>query len=153
VDLYDLLLFVHVLAAAVWTGGALMSYVLAERMFATTDRTALRNLLDQAEKVGMTYFMPASLTTLVAGILLVLEGGWGWGEVFVSAGLVLIVATIVVGAVLMTPREKALAEALNTPDSSDADVRSAFMKIRTLSRIDVALLVIAIFFMTVKPGT
>lgn len=153
VDLYGVLLFLHVLAAAFWAGGALMGYVLSERMYATTDRTALRGLLEQSESIGKTYFMPAALTTLIAGILLVVDGEWGWDEPFVIVGFIGIIATIIVGAVLMTPKERALSEALSSPTPDEGAVRSAFAQIRTLSRIDLALIVIIIFFMTAKPGT
>ena len=152
-DLYGFLLFLHVLAAAFWAGGALMSYVLVERMNATNERSALRVLLAQFERVGQVYFMPAGVVTLVAGLLLVWRGDWGWDEPFVMVGMLGIVITIVVGAVLMPPTDQALVAALEAADSNEGDVRTAFAQMRNLARIDLALLVVIIFFMTVKPGT
>lgn len=151
-DLYGVLLFVHVLAVAVWAGGAVMTNVLAERMYASRDKAALRGLLAQSERIGKTYFMPSAVIALISGIVLVLQR-WTWEEPFVVVGIVGLVATVVVGAILLTPKEKALMEALSSPDPDDGKVRAAFAQIRTLSRIDMALLVIIIFFMTAKPGT
>lgn len=152
-DLYGVLLFLHVLAAAFWAGGALMGYVLVERMNATNERPALRVLLGQFERVGQVYFMPAGIVTLVAGLLLVWRGDWGWDQPFVMVGMLGIVITIALGAVVMPPKDQALMDALDSPNASDADVGSAFAQVRTLARIDLALLVTIIFFMTVKPGT
>ena len=152
-DLYGFLLFLHVLAAAFWAGGALMSYVLIERMNTTNERSALRALIAQFEHVGQVYFMPAGIVTLVAGLLLVWRGDWGWDQPFVMVGMVGIVITIVLGAAVMPPKDRALVEALDSPDSTDGAVRAAFAQVRTLARIDLALLVVIIFFMTVKPGT
>ena len=152
-DLYRLLLFVHVLAAGIWVGGAVTTYLLGERMYATNDRGALRTMLAQYEKMGQFLFMPAALGTLIAGLLLVWEGSWDWTEPFVLVGLLGIVATIFVGAIALTGKEKAFEEALEKPETSETDLRALFMQVRTLSRIDVGLIVVIIFFMTVKPGT
>jgi uncharacterized membrane protein len=153
VDTYELLLFLHVLGAALWAGGAVIYYVLVERMNVASDRQALSGLLSHSEKVGQFYFMPAALVTLIAGIFLVLRGDWRWSEPFVIVGLVGVAITVVVGAILSTPREKALEEALSSPNSSYDDVRRAFGPVRAIARLDVLLLVVIIFFMTVKPGT
>ena len=152
-DEYGLLLFLHVLGAVLWAGGVAIYYVLIERMNSVQDRTSLRGLLEHLEKIGFAYFMPVSITTLLAGIFLVIRGEWDWSEPFVMVGLIGIVITIVVGAVLSTPREKALMEALNRPEATDAEVRQAFSAVRVIARVDLGLLLIVIFFMTVKPGT
>lgn len=152
-DLYGVLLFFHVLGAALWMGGVAIYYVLITRMNSMNDRGAMRGLMSHAEKVGFAYFMPAALTTLIAGIALVLKGDWEWSEPFVLVGLVGIALTIVVGAVVSTAREKAFIEVLERPDASDADIRTVFLPVRAIARMDLALLLVIIFFMTVKPGT
>jgi putative copper export protein len=95
--LYELLLFVHVLAAATWVGGAVMLKVQSARaMRSGPDRAA--ELALETEHVGTRVLMPASIVLLVAGLWMVFE------------------------------------------------------RISTLSSLDLALLVAAVFVMTVKPG-
>jgi uncharacterized membrane protein len=153
VDEYGLLLFLHVLGAAFWAGGVVIFYLLMTRMNAASDRDSLRGLLAHSEKLSFGFFMPVSLVTLIAGISLVLRGDWQWSEPFVIVGLAGIATTVILGAVLSVPREKALMETLSRPGASDNEIRSAFLSLRTISQLDLLVLVVVIFFMTVKPGT
>src|SRR5918996_3098273 len=86
-SLYEILVFVHVLAVATWVGGAIMLHVIAEKTIASNDPARVGGLLAQAEVLGQRYFGPASLVTLAAGVWLVIEGSWGWTEPFVLVGL------------------------------------------------------------------
>lgn len=75
--LYELLLFVHVLAAATWVGGAAMLKVQSARALRSDpDRAA--ELALETERMGTTVLMPASIVLLVAGVWLVFEGDWGF---------------------------------------------------------------------------
>ena len=73
---YEFLLFVHVAAVIVWLGtGTALAFIAiyAER---SRDRALGEQLGTLAAWLGPRVFAPASLGTLVAGILLVLDGSW-----------------------------------------------------------------------------
>jgi uncharacterized membrane protein len=152
-DLYGLLLFVHVFAAATWVGGALMFYVLAESAYGSRDRSTVAGILRLSEKLGMNFFIPFSLLAVIAGILLVIDGAWGWTEPFVLGGLVGVVLTTIVGAVFGTGAEKAVLTALENPETTEAELGSAVARMKVFARLDMALLIIVVFLMTAKPGT
>ena len=150
--LYELLLFVHVLAAATWVGGAVMLKVQSSRALRSDpDRAA--ELALETERVGTTVLMPGSIVLLVAGLWMVFEGDWGFGPLWVKLGLGIYVVSAVAGAVLLGPLYKQVGELRAERGPGDAEVTSRLQRIATLSWIDLGLLVAAVFVMTVKPGT
>jgi putative copper export protein len=148
--LYELLLFVHVLAAATWVGGAVMLKVLSDRALkADPDRAA--ELAVETEKVGSSVLMPASIVLLVAGLWMVFEGDWGFEPLWVKLGLGIYLVSAVAGAVFLGPLYKQTGELRAERGPGDAEVTARLQRISKLSWIDLGLLVAAIFVMTVKP--
>lgn len=150
-SLYELLLFIHVLAAAAWFGAALLSLVLVELTARAGDRPGVLKLGEYEDRVATLLFIPASLIVLVGGIVLTFEGPWSFsGDGWVIAGLAIFAAVFVLGIALIVPAGKKL-KALAASGASDEELDAQIRILRTLSVVDVALLVVAIFFMTVKP--
>lgn len=151
--LYDVLLFVHVLSAAVWFGGAVMFHVLAGRAAMSNDPGRISSLLRDAEFLGKRYFGPTSGVTLVAGLWLVFEGSWGFGRVFVLGGLAGLILSTVLGFALIEPVAKKVTAALAGNATITEDVSTGLQRIRNVSRIDLFILLTVLFLMTVKPGS
>ena len=150
VSLYELLLFVHVLAAAAWFGAALLSLLLVELAARAGDTAGVFKLGEYEDRVATLLFIPSAVLVLVAGIALVLDGPWSFGDGWVVAGLLLLGVIFVLGIALIVPAGKKL-KALGTSGAPDADVQRQIGTLRTLSWIDVGLLAAAIFVMTTKP--
>jgi uncharacterized membrane protein len=153
VRLYEAVLFVHVLSAAVWFGGAVMFHVLAERAAMSHAPGRISSLLRDAEFLGKRYFGPASGVTLVAGLWLVFEGGWGFSQVFVLGGLAGLVLSTILGFALIEPVAKRVTAALVGDADITEDVSNGLERIRNVSRIDLLILLTVLFLMTVKPGS
>lgn len=152
-DLYSILLFVHVLAIATWIGGAIMIHVITEQTVATNDVVRIKGFVDQAEVLGKRYFAPASGIALLSGIWLVLEGDWGFGQPFVLVGLGGLALSTVLGMGVLEPTATKLKAAFAVTDTLTEEIKGGIDRIRTISWIDIGILVIVVFFMTVKPGT
>lgn len=149
--LYELLLFVHVLAAAIWVGGAVTLKVQTSRALKSDpDRAA--ELATETEKIGNGILMPASIVLLVAGIWLVFEGDWGFRPLWVKLGLGIYVVSAVAGAVFLGPLYKQVGE-LRAQRGAGQDLTDRLQRISNLAWIDLALLVAAVFVMTTKPGS
>jgi uncharacterized membrane protein len=151
VSLYELLLFLHVLAAAAWYGAALLLLVIVELAARVGDRAAVLTLGEYEDRLASLLFIPAALVVLASGIALVFDGPWSWGEDgWVIAGLVTFAVIFVLGIAVIVPagkKLKKLAASAAAESALDAQIRT----LRTLSIVDVALLTVATFFMTVKP--
>lgn len=152
-DLYDILKFVHVLAATVWVGGGILFHILAERAVKSNDTARIGTLLTDAEAIGKGYFGPASGVTLVAGLWLVFEGDWAFDHVFILGGLAGIVLSSIIGFGLIQPAATRVQTALAGSGTITDDIRSSIDRVRNFSRLDLVILVVVVFLMTVKPGS
>lgn len=162
---YELFLFLHVIAAAAWFGAALLSMALLELASRAGERSWLVRFGEFDDSLAKVLFIPAALVTLVAGLVLVFDGPWSFGDDgWVTGGLILLVAIFVLGVGLIVPTGQRLTEAaksalappaeLEAPavDLDDkSDLAALIRRLRLLSWVDVSLLAIVIFLMTVKP--
>jgi uncharacterized membrane protein len=153
VDLYGILLFVHLTSIVAWVGGGIMLEVIIEKAVASNDASRVKGLADDAETLGQRFFGPSSGIALLAGVWLVFEGGWGWGQPFVWAGLIGFALSTILGFGILVPTGKKVQEGLAAPGAALDSVRGEIVRLRNISRLDTLVLIVVIFFMTVKPGT
>lgn len=149
---YEFLLFVHILMAAIWVGGALIIQVLAAKIRGESDGMRLAALSRDAGFLGERVFAPASGILLLAGILMVIDGNWGFGETFVVIGLVGWAATLVTGLFFLTPESKRVASLMEERGPDDPSAQAGIKRLLAISRIDAVVLILVVFNMAVKPG-
>jgi hypothetical protein len=143
---YEILLFLHALAAALWLGGVATSLglsLLARRAAEPLDAVRFGGWI---ERVGLAVYLPASLVLLATGFGLVEEAGWDYEAVFLQTGIVVWALAFVVGLLYLRPRARRLG-ALVDP----ADAARRVVQLVTLAWLELALLVVALFFMFAKP--
>lgn len=148
---YELLLFVHVFAVAAWFGAALLSLILLELASRAGETQWLVKFGEFDDTLAKVLFIPAALITLAGGMFLVFDGPWSFtDDGWVIAGLVLFALIFALGVGLIVPTGQRLAAAANS-DAPATAMQAPLRRLRILSWVDVALLAVAIFFMTVKP--
>jgi uncharacterized membrane protein len=149
--LYDLLLFVHVLAAAAWVGAVIFFALVLELALRSDDRSLLLRLIAYDDRLAPIFYIPAVVVVLAAGIGLVIEGPWSFSDGWVLAGLALLLSALALGLVFFLPTARRLRAAV---DASGVESDAASVQLRTyrtLTWIDAAILVAAVFVMTAKP--
>ena len=149
--LYELLLFVHVLAAALWVGAVLFFAVVLELALRSDDRRLLLRLIAYDERLGPILYIPAIVLVLAAGVGLVVDGPWTFGDGWVIAGLALLASAFVLGIAFFLPTAKRLSAAVEGGGPESDEARQQLGTYRTLTWIDAGILVAAVFVMTVKP--
>src|SRR3990172_6353363 len=99
---YELWLFLHIVAAIVWLGGAATAQVFAVLAKRSGDPARSAAFGRDIAFIGLKIFLPSSLVVLVTGVLLTEDGGWGWSEPFIVFGVVAwaVVSLIAFGYVL-----------------------------------------------------
>jgi uncharacterized membrane protein len=148
--LYEFLLFVHVAAAVVWVGGAAMLQLMALRL-AKNDAAALAEFFGGVEKVGNRALVPASLIAVLTGFGLVWESDfWTLGDDWIVIGLVLFAITFLAGATFFGPESGRINRLIQADGAVAAEPRMRRMLV--LTRIDLIILFLIIFDMTVKPS-
>jgi uncharacterized membrane protein len=149
---YELLLFVHVLTAVVWVGGALSLQVLAIRAERSADGGRVANFATEAEWVGSRVFLPSSIVLLLAGIGLTLEGDWGFTTPWVLLGLIAYGLSALTGSLFLGPESGRIGKMIADVGPRDPDVLARIKRIFLVSRIELVVLLFIVFDMTVKPG-
>ena len=142
---------VHVVAAAVWVGGAAMIQALAFRITRTGDGRRQAEFAKDSEVVGMRVFIPATWILLLAGIGMMINLDWSWGQNWIVFGLIAFAVSFAVGAGFLGPESGRIAAVIERegPDSPEALAR--INRILLISRCELVVLATVIVNMVVKP--
>jgi uncharacterized membrane protein len=152
--LYDVVLFVHVLAVVLAFGVA-FSYPLLDAYLRRASPGDLVVLHRFQVFLTRRLITPSMVVVLAAGLYLALDR-YSLGDPWISSTFtILIVLFGLVGAVI-TPTEKRCAELAEADRRSGGRPSEAYQaqarKLAIFGGLVLALIVVAIFLMTVKPG-
>lgn len=152
---YELFLFVHILMTIVWVGGGIILQVLAFRVLTDGDAARTAGLAGDIEQIGNKVFAPASLLLLVSAMGLMLNGAspWDWAEPFVSLGLLVWVISFAAGIGYLGPMSGRLRQSIEETGPASAESLRLIGNVLRYSRVELVLLVVVVFMMTVKLGT
>jgi uncharacterized membrane protein len=152
-ELYLWLKAFHVLMAITWVGGAITLQVLAIRIASSNDAEQLRDYSGHLEFVGTRVFMPASLVLLGLGIWMVIDSpAWTFGQFWVLAALAMFAFSFVSGAFYLGPKSGQLKRMFAEHGADAPGARELIGRLFVVSRIELALMVLIVFDMVLKPG-
>lgn len=148
----DLLLIVHIVAVALWLGGSVMNGVINAKVATAGSVEASAKLARAEVNLGMVFYMPVAIITLLSGVGLVLNSGgaFGFGDPWVSFGFLAVIVAAILGPTRFLPLSEAIATGYESGDVPAAE--AAVKQITMWSTINTLLLVVAIVLMVVKPG-
>jgi putative copper export protein len=146
----QVLLFLHIVAAAAWLGANVAQFVLRPR-FAGDDATATARYLQGTVDMGMKLYTPAGVTLLVTGVIMVTRiEAFDFESLFVSIGFAMIVVGIVLGIVVFARKGREAAEHFeNGRITEGAAVQSTLVRFGV---IDTVLLLVTIAAMVGRWG-
>ena len=150
--MYEYLLFLHVLMAAIWVGGAVTLQIYASRLIKENDALKLADFARHTAWIGQRVYAVASVILLIMGIWLVIDGPWEFSDAWVSIGMAGWGATFITGAFFIGPTAGKLAPAIEQKGAADPEVQRGIKRILAIGRIDLAVLILVIADMTIKPG-
>jgi uncharacterized membrane protein len=124
VSRYELLVFLHVSSAIVWLGAGPLMSVLELEASRSGDPAAMARLGGNNEWLAPRLFIPASLLTLLFGILLVADGPWTIGTLWIDLGLAGYALTFATGVGVLKPTAEKLKAAIERdgPRTAEAPV-------------------------------
>lgn len=149
---FEIFKFLHVLGSLLWVGAGAGLFLLAVRLRADGDRAAIVALGRQSEWLGKALFMPAALTTLLFGVLMVAtDARFAFTDLWILIGFGAVAASMVVGVFMLEPADKKVTVMATELGVDHPDVDAQLGKVLRLNLIDVAILVIAVWAMVAKP--
>jgi uncharacterized membrane protein len=150
-DLYDWLLFLHVIAAMVWVGGLVALTVLASLVLSGGEEGAVARFVASLRVIGPLVLLPSMAAVIGFGIWMVLDSeAWSFGQTWVWLALALFGGAFVVGAAFQSR------SAIDAQRAAEAgDHLEAARQLRRWSwgmRVILLLLFVAAWDMVFKPG-
>jgi hypothetical protein len=143
---------VHVGVAIFWVGGGLLITVLAMRAERAESPEELLGIARQAAFAGEKLFAPASGVVLAMGIAMVINSpAIGFGDTWVDIGLAGFAITTVTGIGVLSPLAKKIVSLSETHGPTAPATQEAIKKILLIARVDVAMLLVVVFDMLMKP--
>jgi Predicted integral membrane protein (DUF2269) len=150
---YSVGLFIHILAV-VLAFGPTFAYGVIFSVLPGHPRSAPA-LFEAIRKVDDYLVNPGMLVVLAAGIYLMVDGNWDGGEAFIVVGFIAILALFGLQHAFFRPqgrRAQELAERdLKAGDGFSAEFDEVARRLGIVGPIAGLVVVVTIFFMTVKP--
>jgi hypothetical protein len=150
---YSVGLFIHILAVVV-AFGPTFGYGLLYSVIGLAPR-ATPALIEGQQRIDRYLVNPGTFIVLLAGIYVMAKGHWDGGEAFIVVGFVAIVALIGLQHGFFRPqtaRAKELAvRDLEAGDTLSEEFQAIARRLGTVGPIAGLIVVVTIFFMTVKP--
>lgn len=152
VRINELLLTLHILAAAAWIGAALALQVIAGRVGPSTPAEVVDGFATDAEAVGKALFAPAAVVLAATGVALVARENLGWSDAWVVLGIGALVAAGAIGGAFLIPEGRRIAELARMPAHDPVEVRDRTRRRFLVARLDLLILVLAMADMVFRPG-
>lgn len=148
----QLLLTLHILAAATWIGAALAEQVIAKRMDSSTPDAVTDRFAIDAEAIGKTLFAPSAVVLFVTGVILVERQHLGWTQEWLLIGIGAVAAALAIGGAFLIPEGRRLAELARTPGHDSAEIRDRTRRRFLVARVDLTLLIVGLAAMVFRVG-
>lgn len=143
--------FFHVLSAIVWVGGGVMLQALMARA-KKIGPESVSAFSEAAEWTSKHIFMPAAFAALGFGIWLTIAGGYDWGELWITLGMVGFAASALIGMAILGPTSKKMNALAAERGPNDPVVVHMSRRIERAGRFDLVILILVVLDMVVKPG-
>ncbi len=148
--MYEVVLYVHILSAIAWVGGAFFLNLLSTRVTRTGAPEDLPRLGRQIAWFGVRYFLPISIVTFLAGAFMT-ASRWSFGELWISISMTLWLVSVLLGALYIGPRSGKVAAMFEAEGPTSTAARAAAERLTLVSRIDIVLFLVIVALMVFKP--
>ena len=149
--MYRFLLLLHVMAATVWVGGAVVVQLLGVRVQRSADPTDLPRLARHVEAVGNVAFLPAAALLLLSGAVMTAQV-WAFSQTWILIALVLWLLSAVAGGAYLAPRAKRVVALFEAEGPTSVPARRLMARLFVVSRIELASFPVILVLMVYKPG-
>jgi len=148
----EFLLFIHISAAIIWLGaGFLMTLVIFGA------RSAGDRAKELSEQQGLGWlaprlFIPASLSTMVFGVLLVIDSEfWSFDQLWITIGLAGWLVSFVLGFFYFRPEGERIGAIVGERGPNAPELDSRLLAVTAVDRVQVTILFLVVADMVLKP--
>ncbi len=149
--LYEFLLVLHVIVVIIWLGAGFtmdLLFLRAERM---RDARDFGKTGEFQEWLIPRLFIPFGVLTLVSGVVLVFDGPWSFGDLWILIGLAGWIAAWGVGFLVIRPQGEKMKAIVMQHGPTSPEARRQARLLSVLSRVQLLSLFLIVADMVLKP--
>jgi uncharacterized membrane protein len=150
--MYELWLAIHILCAVIWVGGGVSVHVLGRWTIKRGNPERIVAFNRDAVKLGNVFYAPLALVLIVAGVLLVEEVGYSYGDLWITLGFLGWLFSLVVGVGYYPRQARKINAAVAEQGPAAAEAQAGIRSILLVNSIEITLLLLVVIDMAVKPG-
>ena len=148
---YEFLLFLHVAAAIVWVGAGFLIAMLIFGAERSGDRVKEAGHHQDVGWLAPRLFIPASMATLVLGVLVVIDGPWSFGDLWIVIGLVGWAISFALGFFYFKPEGERIAGLVAQHGPANAEADRRIRRLNVVDRVQLTILFLVVADMVIKP--
>ena len=143
------------LAAVVWVGGDVMILIMGTRLLKENDLQREVAFVRDLGQIGQRILAPVSVVLIVFALALVAYAPqWNFTDLWNVLAIAGYLATFITGVFVLGPSAGKIEALIATGKApEDPEVRSLIRRTMVTGRIDVAVLVLVVCDMVLKPGS
>jgi uncharacterized membrane protein len=149
---YELYLAVHILCAVLWVGGGVSVHILGRWIAREGDPERMVAFNRDAVKLGNVFYAPLALILIVAGVLLVEEVGYSYGDLWITVGFLGWLFSLALGLGFYPQQSRKIDAAVAAGGPTSADAQTGIRRVLLFNSIEITVLVLVVIDMAIKPG-
>jgi uncharacterized membrane protein len=148
---YEFLFLLHLITVIVWLGAGFTMDLLFLRAERTGNPADLGKTGEFQEWLVPRLFIPFGVLTLVFGVLLVFEGPWSFGDLWIVIGLAGWIAAWGVGFLVIRPQGERMKRIVMQHGPTSTEARRQARLLAVVSRVQLLSLFLIVVDMVLKP--
>jgi len=146
----EVLLILHIVAAAAWLGANGAQFLIVPRMMRSGNQAA-EAWMTTFVRLGRVYYTPAAIVVLATGVGLVLDSSlYDFENMFVVVGVLMVVVGGALFGAVYAPQGRLAADAYRSGDTSAGQAQTA--RIIRIGTMETVLLVLTVAAMVYRWG-
>lgn len=150
--MYELFKTIHIIAAVLWVGAVILSQVNGALAARSGEQARMLGFVRDQAWLGKHYFAPTAVILLIAGMVMVVDSGWAFSDLWIVIGIALFAASVIIGMFFLGPKSERLIVDIEQKGMGDAGVQQLGKQLALLSQVDLVILVLVVANMVIKPG-
>ena len=151
-SLYETLVIVHIIAAALVIGGVATLLLQGYAAMNSGCESEILSFTEKSDVLGTRLFAPASVVLLVAGIWAASDGSWDFADPWIGIGFAVWIVMVLTGAIFFPRNSRNVRDAIASHGVVSREVKSHVRGGAIVATLVLAILVVAVWAMVAKPG-
>ena len=148
---YEFLFLLHIIVVIIWLGAGFTMDLLFLRAERTRNPAELGKTGELQEWLVPRLFIPSGLLTLVLGVLLVWDGPWSFGDLWILIGLAGWIASFGVGFLFIRPQGEKMKEIVARHGPTSVEAQHHGRRLGVVARVQLLALFLVVVDMVLKP--